>query len=91
MANASGFYSNLIAVKRYWESTLEDEGMMHLSLPDTALNNGTWLVQQARSNSTAKQPPPAPTHGLPSLTPWLGAGDTRDCEIDDLPGRHLAR
>ena len=37
----------MLAVKRYWDQTLEDEGMMQLTLPDTAANNGTWLVQQA--------------------------------------------
>ena len=47
MANASGYYGNMLAVKRYWDQTLEDEGMMQLTLPDTAANNGTWLVQQA--------------------------------------------
>ena len=47
MANASGFYSNLLAVKRYWDATLEAEGMMMLELPATSSNNGSWLVQQA--------------------------------------------
>ena len=32
----------MLAVKRYWDQTLEDEGMMQLTLPDTAANNGTW-------------------------------------------------
>ena len=47
MANASGFYGNMLSVQRYWDDTLEKEEMMQLTLPDTAKNNGTWLVQQA--------------------------------------------
>lgn len=47
MANASGFYSNLLAVKRYWDVTLAEEDMMQLALPDTPANNGSWLAQQA--------------------------------------------
>ena len=47
-ANASGFYANLLAVKRYWDRELQAEGMMGLALPAAAHTNGTWLVQQAR-------------------------------------------
>ena len=47
-ANASGFYSNLLAVKGFWDAELAAEGMMSLSLPATATTNGTWLAQQAR-------------------------------------------
>jgi len=47
MANASGFYANLLAVRRYWDRTLEAEGMMALSLPSGGATNGTWLAQQA--------------------------------------------
>ena len=46
-ANANGFYSNMLDVHEYWEQTLKDEGMMELSLPETELNNGTWLSSQA--------------------------------------------
>jgi len=46
-ANASGFYGNLLAVKRYWDRELAAEGMMALSLPDTAGTNGSWLTDQA--------------------------------------------
>jgi hypothetical protein len=47
MANSSGFYSNLLAVRGYWAATLEAEGMMQLSLPSTKANNGSWLIDQA--------------------------------------------
>ena len=47
MANASGFYSNLLAVHQYWESTLRSEGMMDVRLPETSATNGTWLTQQS--------------------------------------------
>ena len=47
-ANASGFYSNLLRVKAYWDTELAAEGMMELSLPEGPATNGTWLVQQAR-------------------------------------------
>jgi hypothetical protein len=47
MANASGFYGNMLAVKRFWDTTLAAEGMMELSLPATQANNGSWLTQQA--------------------------------------------
>ena len=47
MANASGFYANILAVKRYWEAELAAEGMMALELPETPTTNGTWLVQQS--------------------------------------------
>ena len=47
LANASGFYANLLAVKRYWDTTIADEGMMEVKLPDTPANNGSWLSQQA--------------------------------------------
>ena len=46
-ANASGFYSNMLDVKQFWDETLAAEGMMQLSLPDTPKNNGTWLATQA--------------------------------------------
>ena len=48
MGNASGFYGNMLAVKRFWDTDLEAEGMMELSLPATKLNNGTWLTTQVR-------------------------------------------
>ena len=48
-ANASGFYANVLAVKRYWDAELAAEGMMHLALPAAAHTNGSWLAQQARS------------------------------------------
>ena len=47
-ANASGFYSNLLAVKAFWDAELAAEGMMSLRLPATATTNGTFLAQQAR-------------------------------------------
>ena len=46
-ANATGFYSNLLAVKRYWDGALQAEGMMQLRLPPSAASNGTWLQQQS--------------------------------------------
>ena len=45
-ANASGFYANMLAVKRYWDKELDAEGMMELELPASAGTNGTWLHQQ---------------------------------------------
>ena len=47
MANASGFYNNMLAVQRYWDATLGAEEMMQLSLPSTQANNGSWLITQA--------------------------------------------
>lgn len=50
MANATGFYSNLVRVKKYWERELAAEGMMSLVLPETSASNttnGTWLYNQA--------------------------------------------
>ncbi|KOO26820.1 tat (twin-arginine translocation) pathway signal sequence domain protein [Chrysochromulina tobinii] len=47
MANASGFYANILAVQRYWEAELAAEGMMALELPETPTTNGTWLEQQS--------------------------------------------
>lgn len=50
-ANATGFYANLLRVRRFWEKDLAAENMMQLSLPDTAGSsngtNGTWLAHQA--------------------------------------------
>ena len=46
-ANASGFYGNLLAVKRFWDAELAAEGMMEVSLPATGGTNGTWLRQQS--------------------------------------------
>ena len=46
-ANASGFYSTLLAVRAYWRRELAAEGMMELSLPSPASTNGTWLARQA--------------------------------------------
>ena len=48
MANASGFYSNLLSVRAYWDAELAHESMMELALPAGGGTNGTWLVQQAR-------------------------------------------
>ena len=45
--NATGFWTNMLRVKRYWDSELAAEGMMSLTLPDTKGSNGTWLVQQS--------------------------------------------
>jgi hypothetical protein len=47
MANASGFYSNLLRVKRYWDATLAAEGLAEVQLPVSDSTNGTWLQQQA--------------------------------------------
>ena len=47
MANSSGFYANLLASKRYWDATLDSEGMMALRLPSGGATNGTWLAAQA--------------------------------------------
>ena len=44
---ASGFYANLLAVRRYWKAELAAEGMMALSLPSPPSTNGTWLQLQA--------------------------------------------
>lgn len=46
MANASGFYSNMLRVKRYWDAELAQEGMMKLVLPEGPTTNGSWLAQQ---------------------------------------------
>lgn len=46
MANASGFYGNMLLVKRYWDAELAQEGMMQLALPEGPTTNGTWLAQQ---------------------------------------------
>ena len=46
-ANASGFYSNLLRVSRYWEAELAAEGMMAVELPVTPGTNGSWLRDQA--------------------------------------------
>jgi hypothetical protein len=45
-ANASGFYANVLRVKRWWDAELAAEGMMGLSLPPAAGTNGTWLATQ---------------------------------------------
>lgn len=45
-ANASGFYGNLLKVKRFWDAELKAEGMMELELPGASGTNGTWLHQQ---------------------------------------------
>ena len=47
-ANASGFYGNVLAVKRFWDAELMAEGMVQVALPAAADTNGSWLVQQAR-------------------------------------------
>ena len=47
MANASGFYLNLLKVQRYWDKELAAEGMMQTALPVTHGTNGTWLTHQA--------------------------------------------
>ena len=46
-ANASGFYSNLLELHRWWGAELAAEGIVDLSLPETAQTNGTWLRDQA--------------------------------------------
>jgi len=33
MANSSGFYANMLKVKRYWADELAAEGMMSVTLP----------------------------------------------------------
>ena len=48
MANASGFYSNLLRVKSYWDKELAHEQMMEMQLPAQGATNGSWLEQQAR-------------------------------------------
>eukprot|EP01052_Picozoa_sp_SAG31_P046837 SAG31_NODE_9120_length_1330_cov_1.542648_1_plen_385_part_10 len=47
-SGAAGFYRNLLRVRRYWDATLQAEGMMELTLPDGTETNGTWLNLQAR-------------------------------------------
>ena len=47
MANASGFYANLLRVQRYWDRELAAEGMMSVQLPESTTTNGTWLTQQS--------------------------------------------
>jgi len=47
MANASGFYGNMLKVKRYWDAELAAEGMMEVQLPATPTTNGTWLAHQS--------------------------------------------
>ena len=47
MANASGFYANVLRVQRWWAAELAAEGLMELALPATSATNGTWLVQQS--------------------------------------------
>ena len=44
---ATRFYTNMLATMSYWEKELAAEEMVQLSLPDTTLNNGTWMVNQA--------------------------------------------
>jgi len=46
-ASASGFYANLLEVRRWWRAELAKEGMMQLSLPSPASTNGTHLHKQA--------------------------------------------
>ena len=33
VANANGFYANMLMVKKYWDAELAHEGMMQLELP----------------------------------------------------------
>ena len=47
MANASGFYGNMLKVKRFWDAELKAEGMMEVQLPATITTNGTWLAHQS--------------------------------------------
>ena len=47
MANATGFYTNMLLVQRYWEKELAAEGMMKLELPPSSATNGEWLKQQS--------------------------------------------
>jgi len=73
MANATGFYANLLAVKRYWDNTIEAEGMMRLSLPSTNSNNGSWLVQQAVHSIVRSMISRDDTwHGRYGVTPGYG-------------------
>ena len=46
-ANASGFYTNLLWTRDWWDAELAAEGMMDLALPTAGGTNGSWLVQQA--------------------------------------------
>lgn len=48
-ASARGFYSSLLANRRWWAAELASEGMHELvSLPSPAASNGTFLATQAR-------------------------------------------
>jgi hypothetical protein len=72
-ANASGYYGNMLAVKRFWDQTLEAEGMMQLSLPSTSKNNGTWLVNQAVHSIVRSMISRVDTwHGRYGVTPGYG-------------------
>ena len=47
VADASGFYSNMLTVKQYWDAELASEGMMQVDLPAAEATNGTWLKTQS--------------------------------------------
>ena len=49
-ASAAGFYSNLVAVRAWWDAELAAEGMMAVSLPSPKSTNGTFLTMQARAS-----------------------------------------
>jgi hypothetical protein len=46
-SNATGFYTALLELRKFWQDTLQDEGMMELALPSLASTNGTYLQTQA--------------------------------------------
>lgn len=47
VASASGFYGNMLLVKKYWDDELKNEGMMELQLPSPAVTNGSHIKTQA--------------------------------------------
>lgn len=49
VADAAGFYKNLILTRTYWRRTLSEEGLADLQLPSApgCKTNGTWLAMQA--------------------------------------------
>jgi hypothetical protein len=42
-----GFWANLLKLREWWDAQLDDEGMMHMSLPSPSSTNGTYLRTQA--------------------------------------------
>ena len=59
-ANATGFYTTLLANRRWWEDELAAEGMMDLALPSAKTStNGSWITNQVRARPCADRLPTA--------------------------------